>query len=91
MGCVKKRENSDRNFYFFSLCSANFTMIVFFSLGIAPQSISSQYYGKSAFFLCGSLRPNGLNTFQRKIPQQNLVVYPWKSTGAIDVAENNHE
>ena len=67
IGCVKKRENSDRNFYFFNLCSANFTMIVFFSLGIAPQSILSQYHGKTAFFLSGSLSWNGSNTFQRKI------------------------
>ena len=67
IGCVKKRENSDRNFYFFNLCSANFTMIVFFTLGIAPQSISSQYCWKTAFFLSGSLSWIGLNTFQRKI------------------------
>ena len=67
IGCVKKRENSDRNSYFFNLCSAAFTMIVFFTLGMAPQSISNQYYGKTAFFLSGTLGWNGSNTFQRKI------------------------
>ena len=49
--CVKKRENSDRkNSYFFNLCSAAFTMINFFTLVIAPQSISGQCfnYGKTA-------------------------------------------
>ena len=67
IGCVKKRENSDRNSYFFNLCSAAFTMIVFFTLGMAPQSISNQYYGETAFFLSGTLGWNGSNTFQRKI------------------------
>ena len=67
IGCVKKRENSGRNSYFFNLCSAAFTMIVFFTLGMAPQSISNQYYGKTAFFLSGTLGWNGSNTFQRKI------------------------
>ena len=52
IGCVKKRENSDKN-SFFNLCNAAFTMI-FFTLGMAPQSISSQYYGKTAFFLSGT-------------------------------------
>ena len=43
--CVKKRENSDRkNSYFFNLCSAAFTIIVFFTLVIVPQSISSQCF-----------------------------------------------
>ena len=65
VGCVKKRENSDKN-SFFNLCNAAFTMI-FFTLGMAPQSISSQYYGKTAFFLSGTLGWNGSNTFQRKI------------------------
>ena len=65
IGCVKKRENSDKN-SFFNLCNAAFTMI-FFTLGMAPQSISSQYYGKTAFFLSGTLGWNGSNTFQRKI------------------------
>ena len=49
--CVKKRENSDRkNSYFFNLCSAAFTMINFFTLVIAPQSISGQCfsYGQTA-------------------------------------------
>ena len=64
--CVETR-NFDRNFCIFNLCRANFTMIVFFSLGIAPQSISSQYYGKTAFFLSGSLGWNGSKTFQREI------------------------
>ena len=64
----EERENSDRNSYFFNLCSAAFiTMIVFFTLGMVPQSISSQYYGKTAFFLSGTLVWNGSNTFQRKI------------------------
>ena len=64
----EERENSDRNSYFFNLCSAAFiTMIVFFTLGMVPQSISSQYYGKTAFFLSGTLGWNGSNTFQRKI------------------------
>ena len=67
IGCVKERENSDRNSCFFNLCSGAFTMIVFFTLGMAPQSISSQYYGKTAFFLSGTLGWNGSNTFQRKI------------------------
>ena len=67
IGCVKKQENSDRNLYFFNLCCANFTMIVFFSLDIAPQSTSSQYYGKTAFFVSGSLSWNRSNTLQRKI------------------------
>ena len=67
IGSVKKRENSERNFYFFNLCSAAFTMIVFFTLGMVPQSISSHNYGKTAFFLSGTLGWNGLNTFQRKI------------------------
>ena len=53
IGCVKKQENSDRN-YFFNLCSAAFTMI-FFTLGMGPQFISSKYYGKTAFFLSGTL------------------------------------
>ena len=65
VGCVKKRENSDKN-SFFNLCNAAFTMI-FFTLGMAPQSISSQYYGKTAFFLSGTFGWNGSNTFQRKI------------------------
>ena len=65
--CVKKRENSYRNSYFFNLCSAAFIMIVFCALGMAPQSISCQYYGKTAFFLSGTLGWNGSNTFQRKI------------------------
>ena len=65
IGCVKKRENSDKN-SFFNLCNAAFTMI-FFTLGMAPQSISSQYYGKTAFFLSGSLGWNGSKTFQREI------------------------
>ena len=65
IGCVKKRENSDKN-SFFNLCNAAFTMI-FFTLGMAPQSISSQYYGKTAFFLSGTFGWNGSNTFQRKI------------------------
>ena len=64
--CVEMR-NFDRNFYIYNLCRANFTMIVFFSLGIAPQSISSQYYWKTAFFLNGSLGWNGSKTFQREI------------------------
>ena len=56
-----------RHSYCFNLCSAVFTMIVSFTLGVAPQSISSQYYGKTAFFLSGTLGLNGSNTFQRKI------------------------
>ena len=67
IGCVKKRENSDRkNSYFFNLYSGPFTMIVFFTLVTAPQSISSQCfsYGKAA--LSGSLGSDGSNTFQRK-------------------------
>ena len=46
-----------------------FTMIVFFILVIARQSISSQCfnYGKTAFFISGTLGWNGSNTFQRKI------------------------
>ena len=67
IGSVKERENSDRNFYFFNLCSVAFTMIVFFTLGMVPQSISGHNYGKTAFFLSGTLGWNGLNTFQRKI------------------------
>ena len=67
IGCVKKRKNSDRNSYFFNLCSAAFTTIVFFSLGMAPQSILSQYYGKTAFFQSGTLGWNRSNTFQGKI------------------------
>ena len=67
VGCVKKQENSDRNPYFFNLCIATLTIIVFFTLGMASQSISSQYYGKTAFFLSGTLGWNGSNTFQRKI------------------------
>ena len=69
IGCVKKRENSDKN-SFFNLCNAAFTMI-FFTLGMAPQSISSQYYGKTAFFLSGTLGWNGSNTFQRKITSKH--------------------
>ena len=65
--CVKKWENSDRNSYFFNFCSAAFTMIVFFTLGMAPKSILSQYYGKTAFFLSGTLSWNRSNTFQGKI------------------------
>ena len=68
IGCVKKRENWDRNSHFFNLCSAcSLTIIVFFTFGMAPQSISSKYYGKTAFFLSGTLGWNGSNTFQRKI------------------------
>ena len=66
IGCVKERENLDRNSCFFNLCSGAFTNIVFFTLGMAPQSILSQY-GKTAFFLSGTLGWNGSNTFQRKI------------------------
>ena len=84
--------NSDRNSCFFNLCSGAFTMIVFFTLGMAPQSISSQYYGKTAFFLSGTLGWNGSNTFQRKITTtKHGCFFLWKSTGVIDVAENNHE
>ena len=67
---MKKRENSDRkNSYFFNLCSAAFTMIIFFTLVIAPQSISGQCfnYGKTALFLSGTFGWNGSNTFQGKI------------------------
>ena len=58
-----------KNSYFFNLCSAAFTMIIFFTLVIAPQSISGQCfnYGKTAFFLSGTLGWHGSNTFQRKI------------------------
>ena len=92
IGCVKKRENSDRNFYFFNLRSAAFTMIVFFTLGMVPQSISSQYYGKTAFFLSGTLDWNGSNTFQREITTtKHGCFFLWKSTGVIDGVENNHE
>ena len=63
----EERQNSDRNSYFFNLCSAAFTLIVFFTLGMVLQSISSQYYGKTTFFLSGTLGWNGSNTFQRKI------------------------
>ena len=51
-GCVMKRENSDKS-SFSNLNSAAFKMI-FFTLGMAPQSISSQYYGKTAFFVSGT-------------------------------------
>ena len=61
----EEQENSGRSSYIFNLCSAAFTMIVF--LGMVPQSISSQHYGKTAFFLSGTLGWNGSNTFQRKI------------------------
>ena len=64
---MKKCENSDRNFYFFNLCNAGFTMIVFVNLGMVPQFISRQYYGKTAFLLSGTLGWNGSNTFQWKI------------------------
>ena len=70
MWWVKKRENSDRkNSYFFNLCSATFTMIIFSTLVIAPQSNSGKCfsYGKTAFFLSGTFGWNGSNTFQRKI------------------------
>ena len=73
VGCVKKRENSDKN-SFFNLCNAAFTMI-FFTLGMAPQSISSQYYGKTAFFLSGTLGWNGSNTFQRKITSKHSCFF----------------
>ena len=63
----EERQNSDRNSYFFNLCSAAFTLIVFFTLGMVLQSILSQYYGKTTFFLSGTLGWNGSNTFQRKI------------------------
>ena len=64
--CVwRKGKNSD----FFNLYSAAFTMIVFFTLVIAPQSLSCQCfnYGKTAFFLSELLDWNGSNTFQMKI------------------------
>ena len=67
---VNKRENSDRkNSDFFNLCSAAFTMIIFFTLVITPESISGQCfnYGKTAFFLSETLSWNGSNTFQMKI------------------------
>ena len=67
MWCVKKRENSDRkNSYFCDFSSAAFT--IFFALFIA-QSISGQSFnfGKTGFFLSGTLGWNGSNTFQRKI------------------------
>ena len=65
-GCVKNRKIQTET-HIFNLCNAAFTMIVFFTLGMVPQSISSQYYGKTAFFLSGTLGWNGSNTFQRKI------------------------
>ena len=65
---------------------------LFFTLGMAPQSISSQYYGKTAFFLSGTLGWNGSNTFQRKITTtKHGCFFLWKSTGVIDGVENNHE
>ena len=72
IGCVKKLENSDgKNSYFFNLFSVAFKMNVFFTLVIAPQSISSQCfnYVKAAFFISGTLALvwNRWNTFQRKI------------------------
>ena len=79
IGCVKKRENSDRNSYFFNLCSAAFTMIVFFTLGMAPQSILSQYYGKTAFFLSGTLCWNRSNTLQGKITITKHVCFLYKN------------
>ena len=82
IGCVKKRENSDRNSYFFNLCSAAFTMIVFFTLGMAPQSILSQYYGKTAFFLSGTLCWNRSNTLQGKITTTKHICFLY---------ENRHE
>ena len=67
IGCVKKTVKVTQKLLFLQFCSAAFTMIVFFTLGMAPQSISSQYYGKTAFFLSGTFGWNGSNTFQRKI------------------------
>ena len=55
---MKRRENLDRkNSDFFNLCSAAFTMIIFFTLVIAPQFISGKCfnYGKTAFFLSETL------------------------------------
>ena len=76
----EERENSDRNSYFFNLCSAAFiTMIVFFTLGMVPQSISSHYYGKTAFFLSGTLGWNGSNTFQRKITTTKYGCFFYKN------------
>ena len=79
IGCVKKRENSDRNSYFFNLCSAAFIMIVFFTLGMAPQSILSQYCGKTAFFLSGTLCWNRSNTLQGKITTTKHVCFLCKN------------
>ena len=78
IGCVKKRENSGRNSYFFNLCSAAFTMIVVFTLGMAPQSISSQYYGETAFFLSGTWVEMDPTHYKGKSPQQTMVVFSMK-------------
>lgn len=67
---MKILENSERkNSYFSNLCSAAFTMTVFFVLVIARQSILSQFFnfGKTGFFICRKLDSNRSNTFQRKI------------------------
>ena len=72
IGCVKKQKKgkSDKNnSYFSNLCSTAFTIFVFLILVIAAQSILSQcsHYGKTSFFISGTLRWHELKTFQRKI------------------------
>ena len=71
IGCVKKRENSDRkNSYFFNLCSADFTMIVFFALVIAPQSIfqaNASKLMKNCFLHKWSIGLKWIKHIQRKL------------------------
>ena len=83
IGCVKKRENSDRkNSYFFNLCSADFTMIVFFALVIAPQSISSQCF-KIMEKLLSSLVEHWVEIDETHSKgnslQQNMVAFSFKN------------
>ena len=82
IGCVKKTVKLTQKLLFLQFCSAAFTMIVFFTLGMAPQSILSQYYGKTAFFLSGTLGWNRSNTLQGKITTTKHVCFLY---------ENRHE
>ena len=83
IGCVKKRENSDRNSYFFNLCSAAFTMI-FFTLSVGPSIHFQQILWKNCFLPKWNIWLKWI----KHIPKENhhnktWLFFLWKSTGAM--------
>ena len=83
IGCVKKRENSDRNSYFFNLCSAAFTMI-FFTLGMGPSIHFQPILWKNCFLPKWNIWLKWI----KHIPKENhhnktWLFFLWKSTGAM--------